>query len=147
MKLAVAVLFLCGVMHAQVPAWLCTADSKTEMQSIHDQTAKDNSEHGFRVDSDGVFFTFGASTANDSKGDQMSIQATRGKTVAVVHTHPDGYIQTPSPRDREIARKYGIPVVVLGMRAETITAAMPEGGVVWWSYFWHDKITSCKAKK
>ncbi len=46
------------------------------------------------------------------------------RTIAVLHTHPRGETQ-PSSRDREAARKLGVPVVVI--TPEAVIAAMPDG--------------------
>jgi len=146
MRLAVAVLFLCGVMQAQAPAWLCKDDTKAALKDIYKMTDEDEQEHGFRVDPDGVHTTFGASVANDSKGDQVVITMTKGVTLAVVHTHPKERLQDPSIKDRAIAKKYGIPVVVVGMGSQEIKAAMPDGSVVWWSFVWHGDASACRVK-
>lgn len=48
------------------------------------------------------------------------------RAVAVLHTHPYGEPQ-PSTRDREEARRLGMPVVVVTPGA--VIAAMPDGSV------------------
>ncbi len=48
-------------------------------------------------------------------------------TLAVLHTHPKGE-DRPSPRDRQEARRLGMPVVVI--TPEAAIAAMPDGGEV-----------------
>jgi proteasome lid subunit RPN8/RPN11 len=77
----------------------------------------------------------------------VSIEIERGKTLAIVHTHPEEQGQTPSPADRAVARRTGVPVVVLGMKSEKIIAATPDGDVIWLSFFWSGKPSVCKDSK
>jgi hypothetical protein len=141
MKVIPVLLLLCGMAHAQ-PTWLCRSDVKDALRHIRVQTENDGHEHGFRVDPDTVETSSSGQTES-----QVNIDIVRGKTLAVIHTHPDEALQMPSVGDRAIAKKVGIPVVVLGMRSETIYAAMPDGSVVWLSYFRSGNLSSCRNNK
>jgi hypothetical protein len=141
-KTLIVALLLCLPAGAQT-SWLCREDVKDAFRRIYSQTAKDNREHGFRVDPD----TVEINAPNSEGEDHVSIHVERGKTIAIVHTHPEGQGQTPSPADRAIARRTGIPVVVLGMETKKITIATPDGDVVWLAFFWDGRPASCKAAR
>jgi proteasome lid subunit RPN8/RPN11 len=49
------------------------------------------------------------------------------RTIAILHTHPRGE-ERPSGRDRDEARRLGLPVVTI--TSEAVIAAMPGGGEV-----------------
>lgn len=49
------------------------------------------------------------------------------RTIAILHTHPRGD-ERPSARDRDEARRLGLPVVTI--TSEAVIAAMPGGGEV-----------------
>lgn len=139
MKAVAAVLLLCVCASAQAP-WLCRDDVKASLRRIREQTDKSGLEYAFRVDPDSVQ----QSEAADRDESHVRITFTRGKTLAIVHTHPADMLQTPSPADRALARKSGVAIVVLGVRSQEIVAAMPDGAVTWLSYFWGDNPSSCK---
>jgi proteasome lid subunit RPN8/RPN11 len=49
------------------------------------------------------------------------------RTIAILHTHPRGE-ERPSARDRDEARRLGLPVVTI--TSDAVIAVMPDGGEV-----------------
>jgi len=88
-------------------------------------------------------------TIPPKEGSKLSPDPVRRKSKRPrkrLHTHPKERLQDPSIKDRATAKKYGIPVVVVGMGSQEIKAAMPDGSVAWWSFVWHGDASACRVK-